>query len=82
MENKVVYEVRLSKPVKRIAMVLALGIFANAAAYTFDYIKPAYASYYDIGDVISRLDLLQGDIGIMARQQVQTFELIREVCTR
>ena len=49
MENKAVYKEKLSKPVKRIAIVLALGLFANAVAYNVDYIKPAHASYNDIG---------------------------------
>lgn len=55
MENKVVYEVRLSKPVLRVTMVLAVGLFSNAAVFSFDFTKPAQA---DTGVIISLLDRL------------------------
>jgi len=55
MENKVVYEVKLSKPVMRLATVLAVGLFANAAVFTFDFVKPAHANSYEISSSLNNL---------------------------
>tara|TARA_B100000963_G_C22264310_1_gene509919 strand:- start:160 stop:396 length:237 start_codon:yes stop_codon:yes gene_type:complete len=42
-ENKVVYEVRLSKSAKRIGLAVAFGLCLNATVYVFDYVQPAHA---------------------------------------
>ena len=42
-ENKVVYEVRLSKSVKRVGFAVAFGLCLNATVYVFDFVEPAYA---------------------------------------
>ena len=43
MENKVVYEVRLSKSVKRVGLAVAFGLCLNAVVYVFDFVQPAHA---------------------------------------
>ena len=42
-ENKVVYEVKLSKSVKRVGLAVAFGLCLNAAVYVFDFVQPAHA---------------------------------------
>ena len=42
-ENKVVYEVRLSKSVKRVGFAVAFGLCLNAVVYVFDFVQPAHA---------------------------------------
>ena len=37
-ENKVVYEVRLSKSVKRVGFAVAFGLCLNAVVYVFDFV--------------------------------------------
>ena len=41
-ENKVVYEVRLSKSVKRVGLAVAFGLCLNTAVYVFDFVQPAH----------------------------------------
>ena len=42
-ENKVVYEVRLSKSVKCVGFAVAFGLCLNAVVYVFDFVQPAHA---------------------------------------
>ena len=70
MENKVVYEVKLSKPVMRLATVLAVGLFANAAVFTFDFVKPAHASD---GYMLSVLYDLQRAVNLLGERVDETY---------
>ena len=63
-DEKVVYEVRLSKPVRCLGMALTIGLCLNAGGMFFHYVSPAHAMSIDtaLDQIIDRIDELEEDL--------------------
>ena len=75
-ENKVVYEVRLSKSVKRVGLAVAFGLCLNAAVYVFDFVQPAHATSNNVV-VLKILDRINELDKVMRYQ----FLIVRQKCS-
>ena len=75
-ENKVVYEVRLSKSVKRVGLAVTLGLCVNAAVYVFDFVQPAHATSNNVV-VLKILDRINELDKVMRYQ----FLIVRQKCS-
>ena len=60
-ENKVVYEVRLSKSVKRVGLAVAFGLCLNTTVYVFDFVQSAHAvpNNLVVNKIIGRINDLE-----------------------